>query len=254
MTEAPTQRIHFPTPLHRDIAEKVLDDLKADADVLGVLLCGSLARGTARPDSDIDLLVVLADGAAGPGDDAKRVSRTRHGAIEVEQGGRTPAGWRRQFAPARVNDESWGYAFLDGAVLHDPHGEVARLIREAAQIHAAYRVPEEIRSHYFWLWGHMRPKMEAVLRAGDATEIGWSAAVMTERVIKTLWAASGRPAPSLDLGTFQRHLNDLTVPPDAPALVREMLQAPPEEALRLQLRLIDAVEPHLRQPISGNLG
>jgi hypothetical protein len=239
--------VQFPTAQHRAALEAVVEELGADGEARGALLCGSLARGTGREDSDIDVLVVLADEWGG-GDDvgAKRFSRSRYGVIEVEQSGRTVVGWQRQFAPERVGDESWGYAFLDGVVLYNPHGDVARLIEDAAEAHASYRVPEEIRSHYVWLWGHLRPKMEAVLRRGDPVEIGWAAAAMTGRLTQTLWAASGRPLPSRDLGTFQRHLEDLTVPPDAPSLVREMLQASPEEALRLQLRLIEAVLPELQ--------
>lgn len=252
MSEPGSGGIQFPTALHREAVEDVLAGLRVDPAVVGALVCGSLARGTARADSDIDVLFVLADGEAE--DAAKRFSRTRRGPIEVEQSGRTSAGWLKQFTPSRVGDESWGYAFLDGAILYDPQGKVARLVAAAADVHAAYRLPAEIRRHYAWLWGHMRPKMEAVLRGGDATEIGWAAAVMASSVIQTMWAASGRPLPSLDLGTFWRHLGDLTVPSDAPSLAREMLQAPPQESLRLQLRILDAVTPSLleTQPLGGS--
>lgn len=53
--------VQFPTPHHEVALEAVLATHRADASVLGVLLCGSLARGTARQDSDIDLLIVLAN-------------------------------------------------------------------------------------------------------------------------------------------------------------------------------------------------
>jgi hypothetical protein len=232
--------IQFPTRLHQAALEEVLAERRADAGVLGVLLVGSLARGTARADSDIDLLIVLAD------EGAKRAYPRRYGEIAVEQGARTAAGWLQQFSPSRVGDESWGYAFLDGVILHDPHGAVARLVAAAAAAHAAYRVPGHIREHYAWLWDHVRPKMEAVLRGGDATEIGWAAAVMTKPVIETLWAINGRPLPSLDLGCFQRNLDDLAIPRQAPALVRDLFKAAPEECLRLHLRLLDLAMPYLR--------
>lgn len=87
--------------------------------------------------------------------------------------------------------------------------------------------------------------MLAVLSRGDPAEIGWAAAVMTNEVLRTAWAASDLPNPSLDLGTVQRHLDDLTVPPGAPARVRAILHAPPQESLRRQLDLIDALLPHL---------
>jgi len=85
--------VQFPTSHHEVALEAVLAAHRADASVLGVLLCGSLARGTARQDSDIDQLIVLAD------DEARRSDRTHTGPVVVEQGGRTEAGWREQFAP-----------------------------------------------------------------------------------------------------------------------------------------------------------
>lgn len=47
-------------PLVRDVVAQIL----AVADPLRVILFGSRADGTARPDSDIDLLVVMPDGTA----------------------------------------------------------------------------------------------------------------------------------------------------------------------------------------------
>ena len=39
-----------------------LQELKSRGDVLGVILFGSWARGNSRPDSDVDLVVILSDG------------------------------------------------------------------------------------------------------------------------------------------------------------------------------------------------
>ena len=60
-----------------------------------------------------------------------------------------------------------------------------------------------------------------------------------------VWAANDRPNPSLDLGTVQRHLGDLTVPADAANLLRGLLRASPEEALRRQLDLVSKLGPRL---------
>jgi hypothetical protein len=158
---------------------------------------------------------------------------------------RTPGEWRARFAPDRPRDESWGYAFLDAVVLHDPEGAAARLIADAAAIHEHYRVPAPVKAHYTRLWQHVRPKMLAVLSHGDPVEIGWASAVMTNDVLRTAWAASDLPNPSLDLGTVQRHLDDLTIPADAPAQIRAILRAPPRGSLQRQLDLIDAILPHL---------
>jgi hypothetical protein len=87
-----------------------------------------------------------------------------------------------------------------------------------------------------------------LLSRDDPVEIGWASAVMTNDLLRTVWAANDLPNPSLDLGTVQRHLDDLTIPPGAAAQLRAILRAPPKEALRRQLDLIDMVLPHLGRP------
>lgn len=236
--------LNLPTPLHASVLAEVVEELKSDDNVLGVLLIGSLARGTARPDSDIDLIVVQANGD-------RVIDRRSHGQLIVELSFRTPVEWEKQFTPTRVGDESWGYAFLDGVILHDPRGAVAKLIDRAAKAHAAYRVPKDIVDHFVWLWSHLRPKMEAVLQSRDGTEIGWSVAVLMHPVLQTVWAVNNLPLPSLDLGCVQRHLDDLTLPNGAPELIRTMLQEPPESALRLQLQILDSVTPLLQEQVSS---
>lgn len=42
--------------------QKFLDELKQRPDVLGVIMFGSWARGNNRPDSDVDLVVILTEG------------------------------------------------------------------------------------------------------------------------------------------------------------------------------------------------
>lgn len=236
----------FPTSLHRTVLEVVLTELRADPDVRGVLLSGSVARGTARPDSDLDVLVVTAL------DPVRQAPwRTRRRPLPVDLLPRTAEQWRSCFAPHRVGDESWGYAFLDGVLLHDPDGVVARLMADAATIHAGYRTPAPVRAHYAELWTHVVPKMQAVRQRGDPVETGWAAAVMTNELIRTLWAANDLPNPSLDLGTCQRHLDDLKAPVGATDLMRAVLRAAPRDALRLQLELVADVLPLLAAPDAG---
>ena len=233
-------QLGFPPPLHRTLLADVLRNLRADKNVVGILLVGSLARGTARQDSDIDLLVVHEHGE-------RSADRRAYGSIVVETIARTADAWKAQFSPAKAGDESWGYAFLEGVILHDPNGVVAQLVGAAAEAHAVYRVPSEIAEHLATLWHHVLPKMRDVLRGGDSVEMGWSVAVMSHPLLQTLWAVNDLPLPSLDLGCLQRRLGDLTVPADVPQLVREMLQAPPQRALELQVSLLEAVAPLLEK-------
>ena len=231
--------IQYPTSLHRTVLSAVLTDAKADPDVCALVLAGSLARGTARADSDIDVLVVTS------GQDTDSRWRSAARPLPVDVLARAASEWRTRFAPDRPGDESWGYAFLDSVVLHDPEGIAGRLIADAADIHRRYRVPAPVKVHYARLWYHVRPKMLAVLSRGEPTEIGWAAAAMTNDLFWTVWAANDLPNPSLDLGTAQRHLDDLTVPPGAAAELRAIVRTCPKESLQRQIGLIDLVLPLL---------
>jgi Nucleotidyltransferase domain len=44
----------LPTPRHHRVLAELTAELRADADVCGIVLVGSTARGTARADSDLD--------------------------------------------------------------------------------------------------------------------------------------------------------------------------------------------------------
>jgi predicted nucleotidyltransferase len=44
------------------VTKEFIEELKARADVVGVVMFGSWARGNNRPDSDVDLLVILTEG------------------------------------------------------------------------------------------------------------------------------------------------------------------------------------------------
>src|SRR5689334_5021800 len=48
--------------LYDGLLQRLLAEATADAEVVGVLLTGSLARGDALPGTDVDLRVILADG------------------------------------------------------------------------------------------------------------------------------------------------------------------------------------------------
>lgn len=200
-----------------------------------MLLGGSLARGTARTDSDVDILVVTTL----PEDPPTHIESSP---VPVDLLIQTAEQWRQRFTPDRVGDESWGYAFLDGVVLHDPDGAVADLIIEAREHHARYRTPASITAHYAALWRHARPKMLAVHRRGDPVEVGWAVAVMTDELLRTAWAVNDLPNPSLDLGAVQRHLDDLTTPSGVADQLRALLRSSPQEALRGQLDLLDRIE------------
>ncbi|WP_345457786.1 nucleotidyltransferase domain-containing protein [Deinococcus aluminii] len=122
----------------RLLAEEVARALEAGA--LGLMLCGSVARGTARPTSDLDLRLYWPE--------ARPFEAEEHGGILIERRGHTLTRGREQVEAGRAEL----YAWVEGRLLHDPSGELARLQREAEERLAAYRTPpEERHALRYWL-------------------------------------------------------------------------------------------------------
>jgi len=57
-----TERIPADDIAVDEAVRRLVEEIVAEADPLRIILFGSRASGTARPDSDIDLLVVMPDG------------------------------------------------------------------------------------------------------------------------------------------------------------------------------------------------
>ncbi len=123
----------------RDAVAQVVRWAAGRPDVVAVGLAGSQARGTARPDSDVDLVVVTRDrdgylGEAGPGAGWAGLRTRRWGPL-LERRFRVPGGPAVElgFVP-----ESWAAVPVDPGtagvvaggfvVLHDPAGVLARLV------------------------------------------------------------------------------------------------------------------------------
>ena len=127
------------------VAQRVVRWATPRPDVRGVALAGSRARGTARPDSDVDLVVLVDDPRAYLGWPAEELEeaavdlRTRWWGPVLERRFRLPSGLRVElgFAPpswaAVPVDAGTRRVVADGfVVLHDPSGLLGRLVREVA--------------------------------------------------------------------------------------------------------------------------
>jgi predicted nucleotidyltransferase len=79
-----------------EATQKFLEQLKQRADVIGIIMFGSWARGNNRPDSDVDLVVILTEGyqrtvEQRDGQDFEIIYTTEKGAFEYWKGHRDDA-------------------------------------------------------------------------------------------------------------------------------------------------------------------
>ncbi|MFJ4483774.1 nucleotidyltransferase domain-containing protein [Streptomyces longwoodensis] len=126
-----------------DVVDRVTAWCADREDVVGLLLVGSCARGAARPDSDVDLVLLTTDPSRYLLEDAwvadlrlGEVFRTRSWGPITERRCRTASGLEVELAVgspewARIGpvDPGTRRVVADGArVLHDPAGVLAALV------------------------------------------------------------------------------------------------------------------------------
>jgi hypothetical protein len=126
-------------PHHERAIETVTESLRRDPEVLALLLGGSIAHGYERPDSDVDLAIVVAD--------ADHEARLREGRMQfaTNEGCDWPGGYAegKYLSPAfldevaRAGSEPARFAFQHARVLF------SRLPDLAARLAAITRYPVE---------------------------------------------------------------------------------------------------------------
>lgn len=131
----------------REVADRVTRWAAGRMDVVGVLLVGSWARGTARADSDVDLIVLTTEASRYAADDAWLREPALDEVIRVQAWGPITE-WRHVTASGlevelNIGSPDWARTepvdagtrrvVSDGArILHDPVGVLAELVRACA--------------------------------------------------------------------------------------------------------------------------
>jgi hypothetical protein len=194
-------QINTPSPVHRELLEKLTREAQADEDVIGLLLAGSLARGDAYPTSDVDFYFLLKDGCTRP------FQADMWQGILVE---RSYMDFERARAKIEQNPMTI-YTFLDGPILCDRDGSVRRLAEIAHNRLMTYVVSaEECSSLAHWLTS-ARVKVVAARDAGDELKAAYVVATTSWELLKRLWAVNQKPI--LSSGGVLPHLKELSRTP-----------------------------------------
>ena len=126
---------------HREATARAVAKIKADPNVIAIILGGSLAHGFARPDSDVDFMIVVSD--------REYRRRTRTGRLTWWDQESTP--YPGGYAEGKYMDlgflkkvaargsEPARYAFQDAKVVFTRSRAVPKLVREIARYPEAGR-------------------------------------------------------------------------------------------------------------------
>lgn len=218
--------------MQQEIAQ-IAYSLSSDANIRGVLLTGSYARGDATPHSDLDYWVLL----GGVRERQFRTEQIDGFWVEFHYRNLVQARDKMRQNPMEL------YSHLDGKPLYDPDRQLEQLRQEASELYNAYQLPDpERKALAFWLLSAKR-KLEAAVATLDALKAAYVVSTSSWKVLEGLWALSNKPVPPS--GAVLAHLKDIETPLEPAPLMHQLFTASPEVRAQTTLKLMDWILPRL---------
>lgn len=170
---------------HKKLVQTIVAELLSLDKVNGCMLIGSVARGDAYPDSDLDLYILLEDGQK-----KKFHSETRE-EILVEY----KYADVNQILVNFKNNPMELYSFLEGEILFDKSGELKRLKEIATYEFENYRVSsDKVKGISHWLHSSLI-KIQSALKANDELKASYIVHTSTWTLLEGIWAINNKPTP-----------------------------------------------------------
>ena len=140
-------------------------------DLVSLALYGSYARGTSRPESDIDLLAVVEDGTAEPRERAVTASLRAADTVEygrLKNGGLGPILSCPVLTRAEAVEFHWLYLDMveEAVLLHDKGGFLKNRLQELARKLAELGSRRTVLPDGSWYWD-----LKPGLRPGEVIEL-----------------------------------------------------------------------------------
>ncbi|AIC95764.1 nucleotidyltransferase family protein [Shouchella lehensis] len=170
---------------HTKLIEEIINEFSNKAEVIGILLIGSVARGDAHYNSDLDLYILI------EGEIKKKFIFEERLDTLVEFKYAT----LNQIKLNLKSNHMEMYSFLDGKILLDRKGTLENLIDIAQRKYDLYKVSrekKEIISH--WLTSSLI-KINNAFNTKDLKKALFIVNTTTWTIYEGLWAINDKPIP-----------------------------------------------------------
>ncbi|GAB6437586.1 nucleotidyltransferase domain-containing protein [Bacillus cereus] len=170
---------------HEKLVQTIVAETLSMEKVHGFMLIGSVARGDAYPDSDLDFYILLEEGQK-----KKFHSETREG-ILVEY----KSADFNQIQVNFKNNPMELYSFSEGEILFDRSNELKKLKEIAAYEFENYRVSsDKVKGISHWLHSSLI-KTQSALKGNDELKASYIVHTSTWTLIEGIWAINNKPVP-----------------------------------------------------------
>ncbi|MCU0096209.1 nucleotidyltransferase domain-containing protein [Bacillus sp. OR9] len=193
---------------HKKLVKTIVAEILSIDKITGCMLIGSVARGDAYLDSDLDFYILLEDGQK-----KKFHSETREDILVEYKSA--------DFNLIQVNFKNNPmelYSFLEGEILFDKSGELKKLKEIATYEFENYRVSnDKVKGISHWLHSSLI-KIQSALKANDELKASYIVHTSTWTLLEGIWAVNNKPVPPA--GSVLRYIQTL---PNKPIHLDELL-------------------------------
>ncbi|HDX9630616.1 TPA: nucleotidyltransferase domain-containing protein [Bacillus cereus] len=182
---------------HKKLVQTIVAEILSMDKVNGCMLIGSVARGDAYPDSDLDLYILLEDGQK------NKFHSEMRGKILVEY----KYADVNQILVNFKNNPMELYSFLEGEILFDKSGELKRLKEIATYEFENYRISsDKVKGISHWLHSSLI-KIQSALKENDELKASYIVHTSTWTLLEGIWAVNNKPVPPV--GSVLRYIQTL---------------------------------------------
>ncbi|HFJ9468658.1 nucleotidyltransferase domain-containing protein [Bacillus paranthracis] len=215
---------------HKKLVQTILNEYVFRDKVNGLMLIGSVARGDAYPESDLDFYILLEDGQK-----KKFHSETREGILVEYKGA--------DFNQIQVNFKNNPmelYSFLEGKILFDKSGELKKLKEIATYEFENYRVSsDKVKGISHWLQSSLI-KIQSALKANDELKASYIVQTSTWTLLEGIWAINNKPVPPA--GSVLKYIQTLPNKPiHLDALLNKLFLDDTKDRIKAAIELIEWV-------------
>ncbi|WP_353706610.1 nucleotidyltransferase domain-containing protein [Bacillus cereus group sp. MS39] len=215
---------------HKKIVPTIVAEILSINKINGCMLIGSVARGDAYPDSDLDFYILLEDGQ-----NKKFHSETRE-EILVEY----KYADVNQILENFKNNPMELYSFLEGEILFDKRDDLKKLKEIAAYEFENYHVSsDKIKGISHWLHSSLI-KIQSALKAHDELKASYIVHTSTWTLLEGIWAINNKPTPPA--GSVLRYIQVLPNKPiHLEALLHKLFLGDTKERIESAIMLMEWV-------------
>ncbi|EJS68683.1 DNA polymerase subunit beta [Bacillus cereus] len=186
---------------HKKLVQTIVAETLSMDKVNGFMLIGSVARGDAYPESDLDFYILLADGQK------KEFHAETRAGILVEYK-------YADFNQIQVNFKNNPmelYSFLEGKIFFDKSGELKKLKEIAKHGFENYRVSsDKVKGISHWLNSSLI-KIKSALKENEELKASYIVQTSTWTLLEGIWAVNNKPVPPA--GSVLKYIETLSKVP-----------------------------------------